>query len=266
MNEEFLEISVSELSTLVEKYGVLNNLKKLDLSQKVDDNNVKELEKIIPNLPNMEELSFCACLKLSHLPNNIHQLSQLKILDLAECESLKELPENIMQLKELQILNLFDCKTLSSLPENIGLLKNLKALNISFTDIKKLPETMGELQNLEYLSIKLNNLSSFPNSMKNLKKLTKFGILIDEEIHIHLLNETVKLLPHIEVLNFIASEFLVKLPNSVFRLKSLRRILAVDTNLHISPTDKKKLPSNCEIIFDYQQSQQIQEEEGMFYD
>ncbi|MBO7554665.1 MAG: hypothetical protein J6T41_01650 [Neisseriaceae bacterium] len=261
MNEEFLQISVSELSSLVEKYGVLNNLKKLDLSHNVDNNLEKELEKIIPNLPNVQELYLTENQsKQTALPNNIHQLKKLQKLDLCCCKFLKELPENIVKLRELKILCLSACSQLSSLPNKIELLKNLKALYIDFTNIKALPREIGQLKNLEYLGIGISQIS-LPTTMFKLEKLNKLSIVLDNEVSFQLLDELVKSLPNIEVLDLSNSDFLTELPNCIFRLKFLKKLFVWDClHLEISSSVRKQLPPDCKIIFDLEKLQQFKEE------
>ncbi|NGX37030.1 MAG: hypothetical protein K1000chlam2_00180 [Chlamydiae bacterium] len=103
--------------------------------------------------------------KLTHIPSELFELSQLKFLDLRN-NLLTEIPDEIGNLTNLQHLAL--CRnSLKTLPSKIVILKTLNNLILRHNKLESLPLGMTSLT-LNILNLKHNQLSFLPNDFHNI--------------------------------------------------------------------------------------------------
>ncbi len=112
-----------------------------------------------------------------------------------------------------------------SLPASISILKELKALkglDFGFLDLKYIPPQIGDFSELEGLGFGYNQLETLPPEITKLKKLT----------YLFLHQNRFKTLPDLSELTGLkrldidSNPLLTSIPSSVFKLKSLVRLLA----------------------------------------
>lgn len=135
--------------------------------------------------------------RLSNLPNEIGELTQLRKLNLSN-NNLNSLTESFTNLKSLQIIDLswnqfkilpefigelnslikidLQYNRLSSLPDSIGNLRFLKVLNLTDNPLTELPESIGQLMNLEEISLENCHLNYLPSSIGHLKDLKSMNL------------------------------------------------------------------------------------------
>ena len=110
--------------------------------------------------------------KLSEIPSEIYQFTNLQVLDLSK-NKITEIPEEIKQLKLLQELNLFNNKV-QTLSPAIGELENLRILDLSKNPLGELPKEISTLKNLERLILWSTEVTEFPYSISHLSETLLF--------------------------------------------------------------------------------------------
>lgn len=132
----------------------LDKLKKLELFLP----RCKELpDWLFWGLPELELLRLKGGL-ITELPLKDHgQHSKLKILSLNQ-NKLTHLPDQMKQLSSLEVLELSG-NQLSSLGEGLEVLKRLKRLNLESNQLTKLPEGLYQLPDLKHLALDGNPLT-----------------------------------------------------------------------------------------------------------
>ena len=118
----------------------------------------------------LEELDLSG-MRLTELPEEIWQLTNLRILDLNN-NHLKSLPSKIFQLTNLTELYLY-VNPLRNLSSEIGQLVNLKILDLSSTSLRGLPSENFQLTNLTELHLSDNSLNGLPSKIFQFTNLTK---------------------------------------------------------------------------------------------
>ena len=112
--------------------------------------------------------------KLTQLPVEIGQLSQLTMLDVSY-NNLTQLPVEIGQLTQLTTLHLSHNK-LSQLPVEIGELTQLTSLHLSNNKLTHLPVEIGNLIQLTTLYLQNNKLTHLPVEIGQLTQLTTLDL------------------------------------------------------------------------------------------
>ena len=112
--------------------------------------------------------------KLTQLPVEIGQLSQLTVLDVSY-NKLTNLPAEIGQLTQLTTLHL-SLNKLTHLPVEIGQLTQLTILYLYDNNITQLPVEIGQLTQLTDLDLSDNNLTQLPVEIGHLTQLTKLNL------------------------------------------------------------------------------------------
>ncbi|MDI3537010.1 MAG: hypothetical protein PWR12_1212 [Eubacteriaceae bacterium] len=107
--------------------------------------------------------------RLSGLPDELDESSNLSVLMLEFCTGVSELPESIGNLENLSWLQVY-CNDLEVIPESIGNLKNLDNLGFATSSkLTRIPESIGNLSTVTVLHIfNCENLTTLPDSMGNL--------------------------------------------------------------------------------------------------
>ena len=113
-------------------------------------------------------------LKLSKLPPEIGNLTNLTSLNLEKNESTNISPE-IGNLTHLTSLNL-EKNELTNLPPEIGNLTHLTSLNLEKNKLRNLPSEIGNLTHLTSLNLEKNELTNLPPEIGNLTHLTSLSL------------------------------------------------------------------------------------------
>ncbi|XP_024165351.2 uncharacterized protein LOC112172298 isoform X2 [Rosa chinensis] len=171
------------------------------------------------NFPNLVELTFEGCRKLSDVHPTLWRLKNLMIANLKDCTSLERLPNSI-SLQSLAILVLSGCSKLDEFPEIVGNRETLAALYLDGTAIRELPTTIGCLSGLIRLNLcackNLVGLPSFICSLKSLRYLRlSYSSRIDQ------LPEDIGSLENLEKLDACYTA-IRKVPSSIVLLKNLK--------------------------------------------
>ncbi|KAG4122882.1 hypothetical protein ERO13_D11G295925v2 [Gossypium hirsutum] len=201
---------------------------------------------------------------LKELPSSIDNLIGLEELVLNNCENLVCLPDNFYKLKSLKRLTLQDCSRLEIFPEILETMERLRDLDLSGTALKELPSSVENLIGLEYLILEnCENLVCLPDNFYKLKSLNIFDLegcsrleifpevidtvemFSDLDLSVRTLMElpsSIGNLIGLEDLSLNNYENLVCLPDSFYKLKSLKRF----TLQGCSGTTLKELPTSIE--------------------
>ena len=160
-----LRISTFGLSTLPKQIGKLRNLTYLEIT----DPRLTTIPAEIGNLINLEELLFADFLPSINIDDTGATTPQA-------CR-ISHLPPEIGELSNLQTLNLA-YNNLTSLPPEVGKLLNLQVLSLSRNSLTELPAELGSFTKLTYLDASHNYLSELPtstNQLVNIDTLVLWG-------------------------------------------------------------------------------------------
>jgi leucine-rich repeat protein SHOC2 len=173
--------------------------------------------------------------KLTHIPDNIQNLTSLTHLDLSQ-NYLTDFPENILQLTQLVSLGFYN-NAIQEIPLGVCALTQLKFLDLKSNSLINIPECIGCLNQLDYLSFEGNHLEYLPDSICNLTELT----------HLNLYGMRLIKLPrnfgNLIKLTDLEIEFnrLVKLPDNFGNLIELRRLDFEGSMLNSLPESMKNM-------------------------
>lgn len=254
---EKLSIYIGKNQDIPNEIVKLTSLKSLTISGEL-----KEIPKVIYNLPTIEELEIFDT-NISTVATDIEKLKALKkisfwqalfslsgkptvlnldeiVLNLSKCSNLrelqlnsngiKEIPESIQLLSQLQVFSAQE-NLLVSYPDSLYKLTNLKELNLGTNQLKKVSKGIGNLKQLKVL--KLN--SNWKNSIdtKNLfDEITELSNLEILELwscqSVRSIPETISSLKKLKKLD-LDNNLLEKLPKSILTMTHLKT-LRVSTN------------------------------------
>ncbi|KAG6784541.1 hypothetical protein POTOM_010238 [Populus tomentosa] len=160
-------------------------------------------ESTVP-LKNLRKISLILCKINKSLDDSVIDLSHifpfLSELTIDHCEDLIQLPSSICRIHSLKSLSITNCHNLEKLPPNLGNLKSLQILRLyACPTLKMLPPCVCDLIWLKFLDIsQCVNLKGLPVWIGKLSRLEKIDM---------------------------RECSLVKLPNSVASLESLRKVI-----------------------------------------
>ncbi|GBG88058.1 hypothetical protein CBR_g46427 [Chara braunii] len=178
----------------------ISGLKRLELLDLQDCQNLKALPDCVSQLVSLKELNVSGCKELRHLPTDIGNLENLQLLnlrssgltalpasisnlgklmelDLSFAGELAQLPAEISGLKSLRLLNLHSCASLESLPDEMTVLMDLEVMDVSGgKHIEYLPMEIGNLTNLLVLSLASSGVIELPSSISRLGRLAELDL------------------------------------------------------------------------------------------
>ncbi|XP_049931895.1 disease resistance protein RPV1-like isoform X2 [Nymphaea colorata] len=238
-------------SSLPERLGELESLKKLDLSftriKRLPDSicRLSSLEMLVlegtqlhslpEGLGDMESLKNIdlqmTCIEV--IPDSIGQLTNLVELSLGRSYRLDSLPESICQLKLLKSLNLWGCYSICSLPKRLGNMEKLEKLILSFTRIKILPDSVGQLKLLKSLDLsRCSSLCSLPKRLGDMEKLEE---LILAKTGIEIIPDSVGQLKLLQSLDLSGCFSLCALPERLGDMEKLEMLILDKTRIEVIP-------------------------------
>lgn len=195
----------------------------------------------IGSLQNLLELNLFDSPKISALPDEIGQLTNLKKIVFGGSNGvankvLVSLPESLGDLVNLEELVLDHCKALRALPDSIGNLKNLATLHMrACKGVTEFPESIGNCNNLIDVSlVKAKSLKCLPESIRNWTELEDLNL---SKCAITTLPEGIAGCQKLAYLNLRSCSKLESLPSTLEQLPNLRTLdLAMCDNLKMVPT------------------------------
>jgi len=222
-----LNLRSNGLSVLPEWLGQLTNLTALNLS----NNRLSVLPEWLGQLTNLTNLTNLDLSdnRLSVLPEWLGQLTNLTTLNLSD-NKLSVLPEWLGQLTNLTRLDLRS-NGLSVLPEWLGQLTNLTALDLDENGLSVLPEWLGQLTNLTTLNLGSNGLSVLPEWLGQLTNLTRLDI---DDNGLSVLPEWLRQLTNLTTL-YLSNNRLSVLPEWLGQLTNLTALYLSDNGLSVLP-------------------------------
>ena len=175
-----LYIAENQLQSLPASIGDLKNLKTLAITKPaIKEKDTKPLSALPSSIGKLSKLQhlIVSLNNLTHLPNEIGNLTSLELLLLGGERSLKAIPPTFKNLTKLKTLTLSNCVLLpeSSL-EIISQLPALRWLNIYSIPFKYLPESFAQLQTLTRLNISRSSLQAFPKVVCKLAGLVELDL------------------------------------------------------------------------------------------
>jgi Leucine-rich repeat (LRR) protein len=226
MQENTVDLTDKDLTSLPESFGGLSNLKILHLAH----NNLSDLPESFGELFNLQQLTLTSN-RMTKLPESFGNLSALSAL-LLNYNNLTTLPESFGRLSSLTELNL-NGNQLTTLPKSFGRLSSLTKLNLYGNQLTTLPESFGNLRLLSTLILKNNRLIELPKSFGGLSNL---AVLHLSDNKLTTLPESFGNLSMLEDL-FLLNNRLAKLPESFGGLSRL-------TDLNLDGNRLIKLPES----------------------
>lgn len=179
---------------------------------------------------------------LSTLPAEIGKPTKLEVLDLGD-NSLNTLPSEIKQLTNLTELYL-NGNSFNTLPTAIGQLTNLTQLDLSGSFLKTLPAEIGQLTNLTELYLNDNSFSTLPAEIGQLTNLTELYLGGNS---LSTLPVEIGQLTKLKVL-YLDGNFLSTLPAEIGQLTNLTKLYFSNNSLPIPPEVIEKYCEPATII------------------
>ena len=260
-----LDLSMTPIVEIPDEIEALTKLKKLRLNYNYHLN----LPDTLGKLNDLEELSMYYNYKIPAIPDVVSTLPKLRKLHFSYCSELKKIPDTIGYLSNLELLQLNDSSNLTALPESITQLKNLKYLYIDNTKINNLPVGFENLQNLEALGInipdldladvvdkikhlpklswlRISNQLDFPATFSDLHNIKRLVIeqnydLWHKGYKTLPIPENLTLLPNLEDLNLMNNNQANHLPESMGKLKHLKKLQISSTCIQVLPESMQYL-------------------------
>ncbi|OWZ11009.1 hypothetical protein PHMEG_00016034 [Phytophthora megakarya] len=149
----------------------------------LDDNALESLPEEFGMLQNLKELDIVGN-KLTTLPNSFKNLGRLEILH-AERNQLIKLPKDLGELQSLRKAYLQN-NCLTKLHASLGRCLKLEVINIEDNNLAKVAKRIGDLPKLKHLLLANNSIAELPfnpvEKNPNLRRLTLSGNHLSPEI------------------------------------------------------------------------------------
>lgn len=261
---ESLEISGFGIKELPKAISRLKNLKKL----RIELHNIIEIPEWITECEALEELEFGGYGSFRHIKYiklpQLKELKNLKTLDIHTIET-EEIEEEFFDLPQLEHFRIANVKGLKAIPSSIKKIKGLKSFKIgNCPQLEQLPLEITELNHLESLWIsslpELKALDGRILFMPGVKELILRGIqsqidmsdigtsqikmLIIKDIQVlkQFLDYGDRFI-HLEKLTIEECKGLEAIPNSIGRLKALKHLKIVQSDIKTLPDSIGELDS-----------------------
>ncbi|OJJ14763.1 hypothetical protein BKI52_41760 [marine bacterium AO1-C] len=159
------------------------------------------------------------------------------VLDVSK-QKLTKLPDNIDQLTNLKKLVLSENK-LKELPANIVKLQNLQHLEIAKNKLKRLPTGFEQLQSLRYLDLAKNKFRHIPEAVFQLKQLETFYFFGNKERKVA---PAIAQMQQLKVLR-LGDNRIRQLPDNFGQMPRLKELFLPDNRLRALPSSFNQLDS-----------------------
>ncbi len=176
--------------------------------------------------------------RLTRIPSEVFELTQLEVLNLSNNYHLTTLPAAIGRLQNLTSLDLSG-NQLTILPDTITRLQNLTSLDLSDNQLTTIPEAITQLQNLTSLHLGGNPLATLPEAITQLQNLTLLNL---NATGLTTLPDSLCLLENLSELYIGVNDF-VTIPDSISKLHNLTKLVLVYCNLAFIPESIYELES-----------------------
>ena len=209
---------------------------------------LNQLPDNIGNLTNLHYVDFSRH-NLTYLPDGFGNLTNLDYLDLYH-NSLTSLPESFKNLRHLKTLylnnqipyykkNKSSQEKFNSFPDVLCELNSLEKLDLSQNFIRTLPDSIKNLQNLTTLNMGDNKLNFLPEGVYNLENLRSLSVMHNRLKEIP---KTIENLTSLEVFDISANRSLKILPDSIIKLKNIKKLYLQGTGITELPGEIFELP------------------------
>ncbi len=160
----------TELNSFLTNSNQFKNLEGI----KLKNANINSLtfQKLIDSLskhPHLKKIHLFHC-NIRKIPNSIERLKGIEVLDLS-LNKITKLPSEIGNLSNLRWIRLYNNRNLKSLPKEVSHWTNLEHLDIAGTKISEIPESIGNWKKLSHITANACSITQIPIEIQYCKHL-----------------------------------------------------------------------------------------------
>ncbi|MFC1611882.1 hypothetical protein ACFL6C_13045 [Myxococcota bacterium] len=174
-----LELRRCGLSALPPPVLGMTSVTVLDLS----GNRLSQLPDEIRELSNLEKLVLHDVPLSKGLGQGIYDLEKLRELSIIRGK-MKTIPEDVGRISSLEHLRFVQCHKVQHIPDSVTDLPHLKTLEIDWCDLQKINPVVWTLNGLEHLDLSQSPLDALPAEIGGMAKLKKLRLLCEKLVDI----------------------------------------------------------------------------------